>query len=140
MVAAFRLPAFRGNLVYLISKQRNMYVKKLPEQLDYSVSVTMKVLFGKWKPCLLESIHGGIRRPSELHRSIPGSTLRVLNQQLKELEELNIVYKKVYTELPPRVEYYLTDWGKRLLPVIDSMSKWGDAYSERAVMLSKVSS
>lgn len=111
-----------------------MYEKKLPEQLDYGVNVTMKVLGGKWKPCLLDSIHLGIRRPSALHRSIPGSTLRVLNQQLKELEELNIVYKKVYAELPPRVEYYLTDWGRRLLPVIEAMNSWGSAYSEQEAL------
>ncbi|PSL47343.1 HxlR family transcriptional regulator [Chitinophaga niastensis] len=106
-----------------------MYVKKLPE-LDYGVSVTMKALGGKWKPCLLDCIHLGIRRPSEMKRNIPGSTLRVLGQQLKELEELNIVYKKIYPEVPLRVEYYLTEWGTCLIPVIALMNKWGNDYSE----------
>lgn len=107
-----------------------MYVKKRPEQLNYGVSVTMKVLGGKWKPCLLDHIHSGIRRPSELLRSIPGATLRVLNLQLKELEELNIIYKKVYTQVPPKVEYYLTIWGERLIPVIVQMDDWGNCYNQ----------
>lgn len=108
-----------------------MYVKKLPELLDYGVNVTIKVLGGKWKACLLDSIHGGIRRPSELHRSIPGSTLRVLNQQLKEMEELHVIFKKVYPEVPPKVEYYLTEWGESLIPVIALMDKWGNGFQQR---------
>lgn len=108
-----------------------MYVKKLPEQLDYGVNVTIKVLGGKWKACLLDCINDGIRRPSDLHRNIPGSTLRVLNQQLKELEELNVIYKKVYPEVPPKVEYYLTEWGISLIPVIQQMDNWGNGYFKR---------
>ncbi|ASZ11218.1 helix-turn-helix transcriptional regulator [Chitinophaga pendula] len=111
-----------------------MYVKKLPEQPEYyGVTTTMNVLKGKWKPCLLESIHAGIRRPSELLRSIPEATLRVLNLQLKELEELNIVYKKIYPQVPPKVEYYLTEWGERLIPVITQMEQWGMDYSKQEV-------
>jgi DNA-binding HxlR family transcriptional regulator len=105
-----------------------MYVKKLPE-LDYGVSVTMKALGGKWKACLLECIHLGICRPSEMRRNIAGSTLRVLVQQLKEMEELDIVCKKIYPEVPLRVEYYLTEWGTSLIPVIAMMNKWGNDYS-----------
>lgn len=107
-----------------------MYVKKLPE-VNYGVNVTIKALGGKWKSCLLECIHLGIRRPSEMWRNIPGATLRVLSQQLKELEELDIVYKKIYPEVPLRVEYYLTEWGERLIPVIVMMNEWGDDYSEQ---------
>lgn len=114
-----------------------MYIKKLPESPEYyGVTTTMNVLKGKWKPCLLESIHLGIRRPSELLRSIPEATLRVLNLQLKELEELNIVYKKVYPQVPPKVEYYLTEWGERLIPVITQMEQWGILYSKEEASVS----
>lgn len=104
-----------------------MYVKKLPEQLDYGVNVTMKVLGGKWKPCILDCINSGARRPSEIHRLIPEAPRRVLNQQLKELEECSIVYKKIFPGLPLRVEYYLTALGQSLMPVIMAMDKWGNA-------------
>lgn len=120
-----------NNVIYLTSKPENMYVKKLPEQLEYGVNVTIKVLGGKWKACLLDSIHEGIRRPSELHRNIPGSALRVLNQQLREMEELNIIYKKVYPEVPPKVEYYLTEWGTSLVEVIRQMDEWGNNYLKK---------
>lgn len=108
-----------------------MYVKKLPESLEYGVNMTIKVLGGKWKACLLDSIHSGIRRPSDLHRSIPEAPPRVLNQQLKVLEELDIIYKKIYPEVPPKVEYYLTEWGTSLLPVIWKMENWGNDYFEK---------
>lgn len=107
-----------------------MYVKKLPE-IGYGVNITIKALGGKWKPCLLDCIQLGIRRPSEMWRAIPGSTLRVLSQQLKEMEETNIVYKKIYPQVPLRVEYYLTEWGTRLTEVIAIMNKWGNDYAER---------
>ncbi|MBC9934721.1 winged helix-turn-helix transcriptional regulator [Chitinophaga qingshengii] len=104
-----------------------MYVKKLPE-LDYGVSTTIKALGGKWKACILDCIYLEIRRPSEICRNITGLSLRVLNQQLKELEAGNIVYKKIYAEVPLRVEYYLTSWGESLWPVIVAMNEWGNAY------------
>lgn len=104
-----------------------MYVKKLPE-LDYGVATTIKALGGKWKACILDCLHLGIRRPSELSRNIPGASLRVLSQQLKELETCHIIYKKVYAEVPLRVEYYLTSWGESLWPVIEAMNEWGNAY------------
>ncbi len=108
-----------------------MYVKKIPEQLEYGVNVTIKVVGGKWKPCLLDCIHSGIRRPSELHRTIPEAPSRVLNQQLKELEEAGVVYKKVYTGLPLCVEYFLTEQGKSLMQVIMMMDQWGNNYYEQ---------
>ncbi|MBO9727962.1 MAG: helix-turn-helix transcriptional regulator [Chitinophaga sp.] len=106
-----------------------MYVKKLPE-IEYGVNITIKTLGGKWKPCLLDCIQLGIHRPSEMWRAIPGSTLRVLSQQLKEMEETNIVYKKIYAEVPLRVEYHLTEWGSRAIAIINMMNKWGNDYAE----------
>jgi DNA-binding HxlR family transcriptional regulator len=71
-----------------------------------------------------------IKRPSELTRILPEATRRVLNVQLKELEEHGLVEKKIYPQLPPKVEYSLTEIGWSLMPIIDAMNQWGDANRE----------
>ena len=88
----------------------------------------MEMLGGKWKPCLIHNILQGLRRPSELHRLNPSSSPRVLNQQLKELEQDGIVRKVIYPVLPPKAEYFLTLVGESLLTIIDAMQAWGDAH------------
>ncbi|TPN87209.1 winged helix-turn-helix transcriptional regulator [Aquimarina algicola] len=104
-----------------------MYEKKIPKNFDCGISITVEVIGGKWKPCLIDSINNEIRRPSELQRRHPEASRRVLNLQLKELEEHGVVKKVIYPVLPPKVEYFLTDFGKSLIPVIETMTKWGDA-------------
>lgn len=103
-----------------------MYEKKIPLPIECGLTLTRDVLGGKWKPNLLYAISEGINRPSELQRALPEATKRVLNLQLKELEEFNIVKKKIYRQLPPKVEYSLTEMGKTLLPIIKLMNQWGD--------------
>jgi DNA-binding HxlR family transcriptional regulator len=103
-----------------------MYEKKMPLPLDCGLTVTKEVLGGKWKANLIYAISEGILRPSDLQRAIPGSTKRVLNLQLKELEEFNILTKKIYHQLPPKVEYSLTGFGKTVLPIIKMMNQWGE--------------
>lgn len=102
-----------------------MYSRKIPEDLDCGIVVTMKVLGGKWKACILDSINKGMRRPSELHRAINEASPRVINMQLRELEEAGAVTKKVYPGLPLRVEYSLTELGISLLPIIALVDQWG---------------
>ena len=103
-----------------------MYEKKMPLPLDCGLTVTKEVLGGKWKANLIYAISEGILRPSDLQRAIPGSTKRVLNQQLKELEEFDILTKKIYHQLPPKVEYCLTRLGETVLPIIRMMNQWGE--------------
>ena len=103
-----------------------MYEKKIPLLLGCGLTMTKEVLGGKWKTSLIYAISEGILRPSELQRAIPGSTKRVLNQQLKELEEFNILAKKIYHQLPPKVEYSLTGLGETVLPIIKMMNQWGE--------------
>lgn len=103
-----------------------MYEKKNPKDLSCGIGMTMEIIGGKWKPCLINSIHNGIHRPSELARHHPGASKRVLSLQLKELEEHGVVRKIIYPELPPKVEYFLTELGESLLPIVDLMEKWGD--------------
>jgi|ERR1700722_6125884 DNA-binding HxlR family transcriptional regulator len=107
-----------------------MYERKLPLPLDCGLHLTREVLNGKWKSNLIYAISENIQRPSELQRILPEATKRVLNFQLKELEEHGIICKKIYHQLPPKVEYSLTGLGLSLLPVIDAMNHWGDQHRE----------
>lgn len=103
-----------------------MYEKKMPLPLECGLTVTKEVLGGKWKANLIYAISEGILRPSDLQRAIPGSTKRVLNLQLKELEEFHILTKRIYRQLPPKVEYSLTELGETVLPIIKMMNQWGE--------------
>jgi len=103
-----------------------MYEKKMTLPLECGLTMTKEVLGGKWKTSLIYAISEGIQRPSDLQRAIPGSTKRVLNQQLKELEEFHILSKKIYHQLPPKVEYCLTELGTTVLPIIKMMNQWGE--------------
>lgn len=103
-----------------------MYEKKIPLPLECGLTMTKEILGGKWKPNLLLAISLGIKRPSDLQRAIPHSTKRVLNLQLKELEEFRVITKQIYHQLPPKVEYFLTDIGESLLPILKSMDDWGN--------------
>jgi DNA-binding HxlR family transcriptional regulator len=108
-----------------------MYVKKIAPSLNCGLDLVGEVLYGKWKIRILWFIHAGNLRPSELQRKIPDVTRRVLNVQLKELEDHEMVSKKIFPVMPPRVEYYLTDFGKTLIPLITAIGLWGDEHQER---------
>ena len=105
-----------------------MYQKKIANTLNCGSVLTKEVLHGKWKSTLLACIAQGIRRPSAMQRAIPSATRRVLNVQLAELEHHGLVSKTIFPELPPRVEYQLTDLGQSLLPVIEVMEHWGNTH------------
>lgn len=93
------------------------------------VTATMKVLGGKWKPILINAIYfTSPARFGELKRSVVGITQSMLTQQLRELEEDGIISRKIYAEIPPKVEYTLTEFGLTLSPVIQTMAKWGEDF------------
>jgi DNA-binding HxlR family transcriptional regulator len=93
------------------------------------VTATMKVLGGKWKPILINAIYfTSPARFGELRRSVIGITQSMLTQQLRELEDDGIISRKIYAEIPPKVEYTLTEFGLTLSPVIQTMAKWGEDY------------
>ena len=103
------------------------YEKKIPVDLDCPLRLTMSLIAAKWKSCILdESRSGRSMRPSEIHRCLPEAVPRVLDIQLKELVEDGLVEKTVFPELPPRTEYKLSAVGLSLLPIIDSMLRWGE--------------
>jgi DNA-binding HxlR family transcriptional regulator len=115
-----------------------MYTKKKPEDLDCGIEVAMKIFGGKWKPCIIDSINKGKKRPSEIHRAIPSATPRVINIQLRELENYKIVSKTIYPGLPPKVEYNLTAMGRSILPIIAALDEWGQRNSKEIKKLSEV--
>jgi len=108
-----------------------MYVKKIAPSLNCGLDLIGEVLYGKWKIRILWFIHEGYLRPSELQRKIPDATRRVLNVQLKELEDHELVTRTIYPVMPPKVEYHLTEFGKTLIPLIRSIGLWGDQHQER---------
>ncbi len=108
-----------------------MYEKKIPGKKRSGVDVTFYVIEGKWKRDIILCLNNGIKRPIELQKHLAEANARVLNQQLKELETYGIIYKKVYPAVPPKVEYYLTDIGKELIPLFKVMEDWGNNYSKK---------
>ncbi len=89
-------------------------------------SVTMRFIGGKWKAVILYHLTDGVKRYNELRKLIPTITERTLSLQLKQLEEDDIIERKVFTEKPPlMVEYSLTGFGKTLLPVLHAITDWG---------------
>ncbi len=107
-----------------------MYTKKNEDDLSCGIRVAMKIFGGKWKLCILEAINNGITRPVEIHKSIPGSTLRVLEMQLAELLHFGVLDKFAEDAYPKKSEYKLTTLGKSILPILSQIDKWGTANSE----------
>ena len=110
-----------------------MYKKKIPFDIECGIKITMEVMGGKWKSCIIQELNNGPKRPSELHRYFEEASPRVINQQLKELEYHGVIGKTIYPELPPRSEYFLTEIGKSLLPIIDKLEEWGDKFRPKMI-------
>lgn len=92
---------------------------------DCPVTYTMSQIGGKWKPIILNVIDLGSNRFGLLLRSIEGISKQMLTKQLRELEENNIIHREIFPEIPPRVEYSITEKGRTVFPIIKSMSDWG---------------
>lgn len=99
---------------------------------DYGcpIEVTLDVIGGKWKGMVLYCLLKGTARFNELRRLIPKATQRVLTTQLRELEQDGVIRRKVYPEVPPRVEYSLTEFGLSLKPILELMGAWGEEYRQ----------
>lgn len=95
------------------------------------VEAALEAIGGKWKALILYHIQSDTRRFNELRRLIPGVTQRMLTKQLRELEADQIVNREIYPEIPPKVEYSLTDFGSTLIPVFKSLEQWGSTYLEQ---------
>lgn len=107
-----------------------MYEKKIPKKFECGITVAMEVIGGKWKPCLINRINKGMKRPGEIHQYYKDASPRVLNRQLAELEKHGVISKKVYEEWPKKVEYNLTELGKTLLGLVGQLEQWGLVHQE----------
>src|SRR3984893_16554931 len=111
--------------------------KSKPEKLTpvtaaQGVENALKILEGRWKLVILFHLFGGkVMRFSDLERAIPAITQKMLGQQLRRLEADGIVVRTVYPQVPPKVEYRLTDWGQSLCPALDALLKWADRRSSK---------
>ena len=96
------------------------------------VETTLTLISDEWKVLILRDLMPGTKRFGELKKSIGTVTQKVLTAQLRQMEASGLLTRTVYAEVPPRVEYTLTDLGRSLRPVLDAMEAWGKAYQENA--------
>jgi DNA-binding HxlR family transcriptional regulator len=97
-----------------------------------SMELTLDLIGGKWKSLILWHLAENTLRFSELRRTLPQVSQKMLTQQLRELENCGLVRRFIYTQVPPKVEYSLTDAGRSLLPILSSLCQWGVDYVNRA--------
>jgi DNA-binding HxlR family transcriptional regulator len=99
--------------------------KKQESPCDCPITAAISIVGGKWKPVIIWILIPGPKRFGELHKTIPGIALKVLSRHLKELEADGIITRKVFAEVPPRVEYTLTDKGRSLNGAMQLLADWG---------------
>ena len=98
--------------------------------LDCPVATTINLIGNKWKLLIIRDLLASTRRFVELRKNLEGISQRVLTQNLRELENDGLIKRKVYAEVPPRVEYSLNELGRSLLPIISTMANWGNNYKK----------
>ena len=106
-----------------MSEQKN--TKEMP---DCPVETTLTLIGDKWKVLILRDLLTGTKRFGELKRSVGNVSQKVLTAKLRDMEESGLLTRKVYAEVPPRVEYSLTELGHSLHPILDAMWNWGENY------------
>ena len=99
------------------------------------VEATLSVIGGRWKPILVCHLLSGKKRYGELRRLTPNATERMITLQLKELEAYGVVNRHAYAEVPPRVEYELTEYGRTLEPILVQMQEWGREFKRKQRLL-----
>lgn len=101
------------------------------KKYNISVEATLEVIGGKWKCVILCHLTHGKKRTSELKRLMPDITQKMLTQQLRELEEDGVINRIVYNQVPPKVEYELSEYGLSLKDILDSLCSWGEKHITR---------
>lgn len=92
------------------------------------VETTLMLIGDKWKVLILRDLRSGTKRFGELKKSVTGISQKMLTSNLRDMEENSILTRKVFPEVPPRVEYTLTDLGLSMMPILDAMAQWGTEY------------
>ncbi|BDH61809.1 putative HTH-type transcriptional regulator YtcD [Lysinibacillus sp. PLM2] len=96
------------------------------KKYNISVEATLEVIGGKWKCVILCHLTHGKKRTNELRRLMPNITQKMLTQQLRELEEDGVINRIVYNQVPPKVEYELSEYGKSLEEILNALCNWGE--------------
>lgn len=104
-------------------------MEDLSFQSSCPVSDALSIIGGKWKVIIIHHLDGQVKRFNQLMRDMPNITQRMLTLQLRELERDGLVYRHDYHQVPPRVEYSLTQQGQTLIPVLNAIHAWGEAHS-----------
>lgn len=99
------------------------------------VEAALEAIGGKWKGLILFHLQGDTKRFNELKRLIPGITQRMLTKQLRDLEVDQIIRRKVFPEVPPKVEYSLTNFGQTLTPILKTLHEWGVEYIDKLALI-----
>ncbi|WP_017663129.1 winged helix-turn-helix transcriptional regulator [Baaleninema simplex] len=102
-----------------------------PERPTCPVETTLRAIGGRWKVLILRELFQEVKRFNQLHRALDGITQKMLTQQLREMEADGLVLRTVYPQVPPKVEYSLTELGRSLKPILDAMHDWGEQFFER---------
>jgi DNA-binding HxlR family transcriptional regulator len=116
--------------LYTVVEGATMTRRTIETRADCPIEVTLDIIGGKWKGMVLHRLLTGTTRFNELRRAMPKVTQRMLTRQLRELERDGLIHRRVYAEVPPRVEYSLTEFGSSLGPILMAMSDWGERYLE----------
>lgn len=95
---------------------------------DCPVETTLELIGNKWKVLIIRDLRNGTKRFGELKRSVTGISQKVLTSNLRDMEEDGLLIRKVFAEVPPRVEYTMTELGLSMCPILDAMEKWGTYY------------
>lgn len=103
-------------------------MKTCPSEFNCPVEATLQLIGGKYKAVILWHLIENQKRFSELKRLLPKATEKMLTQQLRDLENDGLIIRTVYPVVPPKVEYSLSDFGRSIIPVLNSMCNWGEEY------------
>jgi DNA-binding HxlR family transcriptional regulator len=113
----------------IIDNQEKVFILK-GKEYHCAMDITMDYIGGKWKTVVLWYLRKDKKRFGELRKLIPNITEKMLSLQLKDLENDGLVKRKIYPVVPPKVEYYLTDFGKTLIPMLEEIARWGRGLAE----------
>jgi len=115
----------------MIKNHKNVQIEINGRKFFCPVEVTMSILGGKWTTPILWYLKGKTLRYGELKKLLVTISEKVLINELKSLEKRDLIIRKVYHEVPPKVEYMLSSYGKSVIPIVELISKWGETHSKK---------
>ena len=115
----------------MIKNHKNVQIQIAGRAYFCPVEVTMSIMGGKWTAPILWYLKGKTLRYNELKKLLVTISEKVLIKELKSLEKYGLIVRKAYPEVPPRVEYSLSAYGKTIVPIVDLISKWGETHSKK---------